>query len=71
MDVADQFADQVDNARSFFDRWLGQYNGAEVFPYRLNDAQKESLMWIGVSVVFAACFWYVLLLRLVGKARLT
>lgn len=57
MEVTDQLSDQVRAAQSFFDKWLGKHNGAEEFPYRLNDAQKESLMWIGVSAVFAACFW--------------
>ena len=57
MSLSDQVSDQVGQARNFFDRWLGEHNGNESFPARLNDAQKESLLWIAVSFIFAAAFW--------------
>ena len=57
MSLSDQVNDQVGQARDFFDRWLGEHNGNESFPTRLNDAQKESLLWIAVSFIFAAAFW--------------
>jgi len=57
MSLSDQVSNQVDQARNFFDRWLGEHNGNQSFPTRLNDAQKESLLWIGVSFIFAAAFW--------------
>lgn len=49
--------DQANLVRSGFDEWLGKHNTDEWSLIRLNDAQKQSLIWIGVSVIFAVCFW--------------
>lgn len=67
MSLSDQVSDQVGQARNFFDKWLGEHNGNESFPTRLNDAQKESLLWIAVSFIFAAAFWWVDLMTPVEK----
>jgi lipoprotein signal peptidase len=49
--------EQAELARGSFDVWLGKNNGTAWSFTNLYDAQKQSLVWIGVSVIFAASFW--------------
>lgn len=39
-----------------FNRWLGASNG-EWSLLNLTDAQKQSLLWIGISLIGSLSFW--------------